>query len=140
MRRSLLSGLVMLALMAPAIASEAWAPLSAAEMAAFERALERTVPGSITIACASTKCRALQKGIAILFAAANWKVTKINHGGLGIDGVVGLRVNSCGIQERKLKQFIESATDRKVEAINDGPCDERGDREVYLTIGEPTEE
>lgn len=112
-------------------------PLSPHEKTALAFALHGKETGTITIACAGLYCKHLADDVAALFSAEKWKVNRINHGGMGIDGVVGLRANSCGLQEEKVRDTVEWATTRKVKTVDDGPCSGNDDRAIYLIIGTP---
>ena len=108
----------------------AWAPLTTQEQTNLSTELRGT-SGKIMIACAGDYCRALADGVAGIFARAGWQVSRVNHGGLGISGIVGMRADSCGIGAAKLRAAIEKATPRKIEVVGDGPCDAKwinGDR------------
>lgn len=114
-------------------------PLSPREKMALATALQQSPPGVVAhVACAGPWCTALASDIAALLEHAKWLVTRDNGGGLGIDGVVGIRINSCGFQQDVVRDLIESTTKRKVDVISDGPCEATGaDRAVYIVIGRP---
>lgn len=109
-----------------------WAPLTQVETAALTKELKGGPPGSITIACGSAACSALEKSVAAVFAVIGWHVTQINHGGLGIDGVQGLRVDSCGVAADEVKAAVERTTTRKIVVVHDGDCKEP---EIVFVIG-----
>ncbi len=69
--------------------------------------------------------------------SAKWSVKTINHGGLGIDGVSGIRVNSCGMEGEKIAAVLRRATSRKIEMVDDGKCPAGSEREILLILGQP---
>lgn len=114
-------------------------PLSPREKMALASGLQQAPPGVVAhVACAGAWCTALANDLAILLDHAKWVVIRDNGGGLGIDGVSGIRVNSCGFQQDVVRDLIESSTKRKVDVISDGPCEAAGaDRAIYIVIGRP---
>ncbi len=125
-----------LAASSPCIAAESHAPLSATERGALQDDLRKAKPGQVTVACGGTWCARLAGDVRGVFAAAGWKVTPINHGGLGIDGVAGLRVTACGFKAGAVGEAIRKATSRPVEVIDEGACG-NAPEELFLVIGMP---
>lgn len=119
-----------------------YADLTTAERAAF-MAAARKVKGdaNLTVVCGGEWCRALANDVAQVFGAAgNWNVARINHPGLGVDGVVGLRVVVCKGDPKAVAEAIKAATPRQVEVIEDVcPVSSEQARalQVFLVIGKP---
>jgi hypothetical protein len=109
-------------------------PLAPEYKEAMAKNLTKLAPSTITIACGSAACRSLADDFADAFAAAQWKVSRIDHGGIGITDVTGVRVDSCEQKEAIVKKLIEGATPLSVEMVDEGPCN--GDAETYLVVGD----
>jgi len=99
--------------------------------------LSKAKAGNVTVICAGPFCRALADDVVALFQSENWKVKTITHGGLGIDGVTGIRVNSCGMAGAAIADALKHATIRKVEMIDDGKCADGAEREIIVILGQP---
>lgn len=114
-------------------------PLSPREKMALATGLQNAPPGVVAhVACAGSWCTELAEDIAVLLEHAKWSVTRDRNGGLGVDGVTGIRINSCGYQQDLVRDLIEGSTKRKVDVISDGPCEATGaDRAIYIVIGRP---
>lgn len=136
MMRFIRAGLFLL-LAAPAIAADrAQPPLTAQETAILAGHLKRAEPGFVTVVCGSADCKPLASGVVALFQNAKWRVKTIWHGGLGIDGVQNIRVNSCGGQANGIAAALRDATPRKIEVIDDGKCPD-GEKEIFVVVGPP---
>jgi hypothetical protein len=110
-----------------------WAPLKAQERAALEARL-RELPGQqIGIACATPDCVELADNIHGDFQLGGWQPDPVYHGGgIGIDGLTGIRVDACGGTATKLKTIIEAVTKLKVEAIDEPTCSGKAELIVGL--------
>lgn len=118
-------------------ATEPQLPLSQHEHDVIADALKREHGGNITIACATILCKPLADSVAALFDASGWRVVRINHGGLGIDGAQGIMVNSCGLRGEKVARVLRKATSRLISSVDDGKCQDGALPEIYVVIGSP---
>lgn len=113
----------------------AHALLSPAETASI-RAVLQSSSGSVTVACGGPWCSGLAAGVAKAFGDAGWAVHRINHGGIGVDGVSGIRVGYCQSWGQKASDAL-AATGRRVEVQQETGCSILIDREVFVTLGVP---
>lgn len=109
--------------------------LTTNERSAISSALSKSEKDSVTIVCGGPWCRQASDDLAALFFVAGWKVDRINHGGLGIDGLAGIRVVSCRGKSASIHGLLKSATERKIEVIDDTNC--WGHEAIYIVIGSP---
>src|SRR5271168_4932357 len=119
-----LSVIIFLSLSVATFAQEAsWKPLTNGEIAAVRNALTSTeVKGHLTIACGGSWCKEISISLEGIFEQAGWKIKKIHHGGLGIDGVEGIRIDSCGVQEKLMHDVLAKLKSRKIEDVDEGVC------------------
>lgn len=112
----------------------AYPPLTSKERRALKAEVKH--PAIITIACAGPWCRALAKDLGDIFQQAKWKVTRVNHGGVGIDDVKGIQINACSYRWTPLLEAIKrAAPSRRVTAVDDGECP---DQQIFVVLGPPT--
>jgi hypothetical protein len=109
--------------------------LTTNERSAISSALSKAEKDSVTIVCGGPWCRQASDDLASLFFIAGWKVDRINHGGLGIDGLTGIRVVSCRGKSAGIHHLLKSATQRKIEVVDDTNC--WGHEAIYIVIGTP---
>lgn len=105
-------------------------PMSVGEKAALVEALKKDQPATATIACAGTWCEQLGADLQRTFVGQNWKVERMDHGGLGIDGVPGVRIHPCGDTEKVVAAILPT---RRREVIQEA-CG-AGDRDVFIILG-----
>ena len=97
--------------------------------------LTQVQPAQITVVCGGPWCVKLSTEVVDIFRAAKWQTKFIKADGFGVQGLSGIRADSCGFQANKLRDFLQWATTRKVNVVDEGAC--KGDRSIYLVIGEP---
>lgn len=122
----------------PALAADiirAWPPLNPRERASLADVLKKSDKARIVIACGSVYCSKLAAGVEKAFETAGWKVSKVHHGGLGIDGVTGLRLTGCGMSPHALAIALQKITARNVQTIAEPNCTPN-EPELMLVIGE----
>lgn len=108
--------------------------LTSSERSALAKVLAKSAKGSITVACAGIWCAGLALDVTEAFRRGGWKVSPHDRGGIGVDGVSGIRINACGFAGRSVEKAIRRATKRVPRVVDDGPC-RAGDRQIYLVIG-----
>jgi hypothetical protein len=117
---------------------ERWDPLSRPEHNALLDVLRKSPPGAVTVACPKRTCAALATSVEKAFADGGWKVTRFRKRGIGVDGVVGLRVAGCGHGTAgKIADAMGKITDQEVETEIEPAC--RGDGDVIVVIGDKPE-
>lgn len=116
---------------------EQQAALTDHEHSVLSEAISREPAGNVTIACGGTFCRPLAESLIGVFSGAGWRVKTIDHGGLGIDGVSGIIINSCGMLGEKITAVLKKATTRRLKYVDDGKCSDGAEREIYVVIGAP---
>jgi hypothetical protein len=104
-------------------------------------------PGRAIVACASPACRAVADQLVAALQRAHWQVQRVDHGGLGVDGVKTLRVEGCKELVLRVAPIIERAFPSKVsakglvtsgtsfEVIDDGSC--HPGMPVTIVVGVP---
>ncbi len=95
----------------------------------------RPFPSPVLIVCAGTWCQGLAEDLAGVFRDAAWKVQRTSSGGLGVDGVRGILVNGCGGIGDRLRRALTDSTKRKIDHVDDGPCQTAGDQTVAIVLG-----
>lgn len=90
-------------------------------------------PATLTIACAGAWCQRTGDDLAQAFERAGWKVVRMNQGGLGIDGVRGVRVHPCDPAGAKLAAAL-LARRRPYEVMQEKCA--QGDRDMFIILGE----
>lgn len=116
---------------APAPSSpDRWAPLTSAEQRALADVLKSAEPGSVTVACPLRTCAALATSIEEAFAKAQWNVTKVRKGGLGITGIQAIRVSGCN--DKRLVPIAKAVG--AAELVVEPACS--GADEVVIVIGD----
>jgi hypothetical protein len=137
MKRALVALFVLLACSFASGAAGDWKPLTSAEKTGVARELKKLKIGMITIACAGTWCKVFSDDVAALFKDAGWHVTLLHHGGLGIDGVAGIRIDSCNLAKGQILDVLRELETRDVSVVMDDPsC---GDEEIHMVVGTPSE-
>lgn len=98
------------------------------------KALAGSQPGDIVLACAHPECSLIATEVAAAFVGAKWNVTSIRHGGLGIDGIIGIRIEYCGIKPAKITDTIRDMHMADVTEIDDGECKGEG-HHLFVIFG-----
>lgn len=116
--RALIAACLMLA--TPCMAAQQHAPLSALETHNLTAALAQAKRGEVTIICAGDWCRDLAANVSAVFHAAKWKVHDENVGGMGVDGVKGIRLDVQGIDGKSVAELLKRSTNRHIDFIDVG--------------------
>lgn len=109
--------------------------LSKGQSIVLMKALANSAPGDIVLACAHPACAKTATEVASAFASAKWSVTSIRHGGLGIDGVTGIRIEYCGIPPGKIVDTISDMHMADVAVIDDGECRADAPHNIFVIFG-----
>jgi hypothetical protein len=98
--------------------------------------LARVQPGNATVACATDACAKAMGSIATALKQKGWRVTTVEHGGVGIDGVQGLRVESCN---ERAQQVVDALAPlfrgEKLDLEGVGPCRAGPTFPVIVVVG-----
>ena len=110
-------------------------PLSPSERKVLSEAILPDASAAITIVCGGEWCKFAAADVADVFKSKKWAVQRIDHPGLGIDGVVGLRLVACNIGTGTIENALRQMDNRKIEVIHETQC--FGGPSIALVIGRP---
>ncbi len=98
-----------------------WNPLTSTQAAALAKELSRIPPEPMQLGCAiPADCKELTMSIGEAFTAAGWTDIKyVFSGGIGIGGIVGLRMDPGDERTEAVDAAIERATTLKVTRSED---------------------
>lgn len=109
-----------------------WRALDPQQESALIARLKEISAQRIGIACATPACKELADQLAHAFRRAGWTPVPHHGGGMGVDGVTGIVVDSCNGTSRVIKIAIEEATGLGLDAHEDVGCAAND----FLVVGE----
>jgi hypothetical protein len=113
-------------------AQRQWEPLTQTELAALITRLKGLSQQQIGLACATPYCKGLTDQLVIAFTKADWHPILHHGGGIGVDGVLGIVVDSCNGTSEAVKDAFEAVTPLRVAPHEDMGCHDQD----FLVVGE----
>lgn len=111
-----------------------WGSLSPSQIATLATRVKSIPPRSAVVACESVNCRDLADDFVTALNSGRWKASPLHSGGIGITGVMGLRIDQDGPAAVALQQAIEDTTGLKVVCIP-LPKNIPEPETIYLIVG-----
>ena len=94
-----------------------WSALDSSTTDKLATRIKDIRPHQIMVACAGLYCRDLADNLVAALNKGGWNATPHHGGGLGVDGVVGLRLDQCGPDAVALQRAIQDITALAVECV-----------------------